>query len=272
MLGTMLAAIRMHARVTGDTHRARLVAEELAGVTWDPSGRPALPGGSPIRETVVALADLLILDGDQERGRRLLAELIARMYHEVNQEARPEFWYFRWNAVALALNGDRMAAIEMLERSLARGQQYSDWWWYEAEPAFDGLTQGPAVPGPGPQGARSRRRTTARTRPYACGRAGARSHRRAVRTWRLRDPPADTDRAFFRTLCRTERRRVGPRPALLTVGPRRHSGRAAERVVQRTTARSSVASFGRAARRARCFGYVALDVGEDSFELRFMAD
>ena len=143
MLGTMLAAIRMHARVTGDTHRARLVAEELAGVTWDPSGRPALPGGSPIRETVVTLADLLILDGDQERGRRLLAELIARMYHEVNQEARPEFWYFRWNTVALALNGDRMAALEMLERSLARAQQYSDWWWYEAEPAFDGLRKDP---------------------------------------------------------------------------------------------------------------------------------
>ena len=144
VLGEMLFAVRMHARVAGDTHRARLLVEELAGVTWDATGRPMLPGGSPIRETVVALADLLILDGDPERGQRLLAELIARMHREVGEEGRPELWYFAWHPVALAMNGDRDEAIAMLERAHAQDLFfYGDWFRLEVEPAFDDIRKDP---------------------------------------------------------------------------------------------------------------------------------
>jgi TolB-like protein/Tfp pilus assembly protein PilF len=144
MLGTMLVAIRMHARTAGEAHRARLVIEELAGVVWDATGRPTIPGGSPLRDTAVALADLLILDGDQERGRRLLAELIAKWRDEVGRQGRPELWYFRWHPVALALNNDRSEAIAMLERALARRVSYSDWWsTFDMEPAYDQLRKDP---------------------------------------------------------------------------------------------------------------------------------
>ncbi len=144
MLGTMLVAIRMRARTAGEAHRARLVVEELAGVEWDATGRPTIPGGSPLRDTAVALADLLILDGDQARGRRLLAELIGKWRDEVGRQGRPELWYFRWHPVALALNGDRSEAIAMLERAQAQRVSVSDsWLHFDVEPAFEQLRRDP---------------------------------------------------------------------------------------------------------------------------------
>jgi TolB-like protein len=139
-VGLLYAAIRLHARTTGDVARAIAAIEPHARVDWDAAGKPALRDRSALRDGAIALADLLMLDGQVERGHRLLAEIIGTMQREIRVEGRPEFWYLRVHAVALALNGENEAAIAILERSYASGQASSAWWYYlEAEPAFDSL-------------------------------------------------------------------------------------------------------------------------------------
>jgi len=64
----------------------------------------------------VLLATAMLLDGEQERGRRLLAETIARTNHEIRDLGRPEHWYRGPYPLALALNGDREASIAALQR------------------------------------------------------------------------------------------------------------------------------------------------------------
>jgi TolB-like protein len=141
-MGLLLAAIRMHARKTGDTARAIAAIESIAGVQWDSAGRPTLTGASPLRDAPIALADLLILDGEEARGRRLLEEILARMRHELDVERRPDFWYLSRHPIALALDGDRDAALGMLERSLSSGRALSQWQsLIEEEPAFAPLRQ-----------------------------------------------------------------------------------------------------------------------------------
>ena len=138
----VLNAIRMHARTTGDSARALTAVEAIAGVSWDASGRPSLAGGSPYRDGAIALADLLILDGQEERGRRLLAEIIGRMNREL-QGGRSERWYYGWHPVALALNGDLEAAMAMLERSNAAGARTRTCSAWRRNPAFEALHGNP---------------------------------------------------------------------------------------------------------------------------------
>ena len=127
--GLIYAAIRLHARTTGDAARAIAAIEPHARVEWDGNGKPTLRDSSALRDGAIALADLLILDGQVERGRRLLAEIIGTMERETRVEGRPEFWYLRGHAMALALNGETDAAIAILERSYASGRATSAWWF-----------------------------------------------------------------------------------------------------------------------------------------------
>jgi tetratricopeptide (TPR) repeat protein len=138
-----VAAIRMHARSTGEFERAREVLEPMSGVSWDAMGNPVLAeGGSSLRDAAVGLADVLITSGQVERGQRLLAVIIARMKHEIGELDRPEFWFHRWHPTALALKGEREAALALMERSFASGLGPGDWWYYfESEPAFAPLRQ-----------------------------------------------------------------------------------------------------------------------------------
>ncbi len=172
-VGLLYAAIRLHARATKDVARPSLRVEPHARVEWDAAGKPALLDSSGLRDGAIALADLLILDGQVERGHRLLAEIIATMQREIRVEGRPEFWYLRGHAVALALNDNDDAAIAILERSYASGQATSAWWLYlEAEPAYDALRKDPTISSPPPKGPGRHRRTTRRTRASAQGRPG----------------------------------------------------------------------------------------------------
>ena len=138
-----VAAIRMHARVTGDFDRARNMLEDMSGVRWDPAGYATLPAAaSPLRDAAIGLVDVLIASGQGARGHRLLGTIIGRMKHEIGDLRRPEFWYYRWHPTALALNGERDAALAMMERSIARGLGPGDWWYYyESEPALAPLRQ-----------------------------------------------------------------------------------------------------------------------------------
>ena len=115
VMGPMIDTILMHARTTGDTRRARIAIEDVAGVTWDAAGRPTWSGGRWGVTYAVRLADAMLLDGDRERGQRLLAEAIASMNHDIRDLGLPERWYHGTRAVAFALHGDRDAAIEVLQ-------------------------------------------------------------------------------------------------------------------------------------------------------------
>ena len=143
--GEMLEAILMHARVTGDTRRARIVIEDLAGVTWDAAGRPVSQEGSTGTFYSTLLAAAMLLDGEQERARRLLAEIIARTEHEIRDLGRPEHWYRRPYALALALNGNREASIAALQRYANAGAYpFRDWQLYfELEPAIATMREDP---------------------------------------------------------------------------------------------------------------------------------
>jgi hypothetical protein len=132
-----LDAIRMHARTTGDFDRARALLEEVSGVRWDATGQPVLrEEGSPVRDAPIALADILLASGQEQEGRRLLATIIARMRQEMGTPGHPEIWYYAWHPVALALNGEGDAAIEMLQRRFASRFDWAPMAGLEGEPSF----------------------------------------------------------------------------------------------------------------------------------------
>jgi TolB-like protein/Tfp pilus assembly protein PilF len=138
------AAIRMYARRTGDFERARLALETLSGVEWGASGAPVLPDRPGVRDAAIGLADVLLAMGRAADARRLLAVILDRMHHEVNKLGRAELWYQKTHPMALALAGDREAALAMLERSVAsRFAMEEGWYFFEIEPAYDSLRDDP---------------------------------------------------------------------------------------------------------------------------------
>ena len=177
--GLVLSAIRMHARATGDFARARAALEPIAYVSWDAAGHPSLTAYLAVRDGPIALADLLIQDGQEERGRRLLAEIIGRMNREV--------------AVADRSTGTT-DGIPSRSRSMAISRLPWRCWsgpsppeseervTLEAEPAFEALHGTPRYETLRRTSECARSRAAPRARSHARRRAGARSHRRAVRT------------------------------------------------------------------------------------------
>jgi TolB-like protein len=139
------SAIRMHARATGDYRRAEAVLEGESGVRWDASGNAALPEeASRVRDAAIALADVLLVSGQEQKGRKLLAAILDRMRHEVGELRRPEYWYFIFHPAALAMNGEDDAALAMLERAVARKSNvFVTWQLFEIEPAFAELRRHP---------------------------------------------------------------------------------------------------------------------------------
>jgi TolB-like protein/Tfp pilus assembly protein PilF len=132
-----LNAIRMHARTTGDFDRARALLEEVSGVRWDATGQPVLrEEGSPLRDTPIALADILLASGQEQEGRRLLATIIARMRQEMGTPGHPEIWYYSWHPIALALNGEGDAAIELLQAQIASKVDLTSMRRVETEASF----------------------------------------------------------------------------------------------------------------------------------------
>ena len=131
-------AIRMHARATGDYRRAVSVLEAESGVRWGASGDAVLPEeASRVRDAAIALAGVLLESGQEQKARRLLAAVLARMRHEVGDLGRPEYWYFIFHPAALAMNGEDEAALAMLERAVAsKSNVFFTWQLFEIEPAF----------------------------------------------------------------------------------------------------------------------------------------
>jgi TolB-like protein len=136
----MFAAIRMHARATGDVSRAITAIEPYARIQWDASGQPKLPEDAAYGDASFALADMLIQNGEVDRGRRILEEMLAAMQRAVGDQGRPEYWYLHWYTPAAALYGDKAKAIAMFERAVADGAAATPWQFYfDVEPAFESL-------------------------------------------------------------------------------------------------------------------------------------
>jgi hypothetical protein len=103
-----------------------------------------LTAKSPLRGAEIAYADLLLKSGDAARGKAVLETILARMHHEIDELHRPAYWYLHWHPVALALAGQKEAALTMLERYYSVGAASGDSdWLLDAEPALDDMRSDP---------------------------------------------------------------------------------------------------------------------------------
>jgi TolB-like protein len=131
-------ALRMDARRTRDFDRARAAFERMCGVTWSASGIPTLPPQMGFGYASVAVGDMLIASGERARGERILKASLADMDHVVHDLRRSEIWYLIDRATALALLGDRKAALAALHKAVGEGY-ISTWSLIPLDPAFDML-------------------------------------------------------------------------------------------------------------------------------------
>ena len=129
-------ALRMDARRTHDFGRARAALERMCGVTWSEGGIPALPPQLGFGYSCIGVGDMLINSGERARGERMLRASLAAMDYAAHDLKRGELWYLIDRATALALLGDRRAALTALHRAVNEGY-ISTWSLIEADPAFD---------------------------------------------------------------------------------------------------------------------------------------
>lgn len=167
-------AIRMHARVTGDYARAAATLAQKSGVTWDQDGRPIVPRQMGMATATVGLGDILRAGGQPKRARLLLQASLADMDYVTQKLGRGDLWYVRDRAVALALLGERDAAITQLGRAVAVHQDTTEWEiLVQGEPAFAGLRDDVRFKKMLPRCARTRCRRTRAAGANAGAGAGA---------------------------------------------------------------------------------------------------
>jgi tetratricopeptide (TPR) repeat protein len=133
-------ALRRHARVTGEIEPALAALESLSGLGWSSDGEPHFPDYTDLRLYVAGAGDLLLLGGQEERGRRVLQRLLTQVEDARVKLQRGGHWTHHARAVALALLGDTEGAMQALQDSLKGGfmpQRHRK--WLDLEPAFDSL-------------------------------------------------------------------------------------------------------------------------------------
>ncbi len=138
-----IAAIRMHARATGDYRRAISLLDARSQTAWDISGVPAVNDPSGLYCNAVGLGDLLIASGQVNRGRALLAATLTRMDRDISELGVNEVWASHMRPVALALLGRDTEAIAALQRGLAiQGIVHHPQLVLAIDPAFERLRSG----------------------------------------------------------------------------------------------------------------------------------
>jgi TolB-like protein len=135
-------AMRMDAHRSRDYQRARAALEKISEVTWSAAGVPALPEQAGFGYAAVALGDMLIASGERARGERLLRESLAAMDYAAHDLKRGDLYFLIDRATALALLGDRRAALAALHKAVAAGFP-TTWCLIEVDPAFDALRTDP---------------------------------------------------------------------------------------------------------------------------------
>jgi TolB-like protein/Tfp pilus assembly protein PilF len=139
-----VAAIRMHARATGDHARAIATLASWSGTTWDEAGRPVSRETSGMKEVTIGLADLMQHSGDEAGARHLLSAVLADMDDEAHELGRGDVWHLKTRPIAHALLGETEAAMALLERSVTSSLAFHDGWYYlEVEPAYASLRADP---------------------------------------------------------------------------------------------------------------------------------
>ncbi len=131
-------ALRMDARRTGNYQRARAALEKISEVTWSATGIPTLPPQLGFGYGGVALGDMLISSGERDRGVKLLRASLAAMEYAARDLKRSELYFLIDRATALALLGDRKAALAALHKAVDAGHP-TTWSLIEVDPAFDTL-------------------------------------------------------------------------------------------------------------------------------------
>lgn len=133
-------ALRRHARVTGERQDALATLEQLAGVSWNTDGDPVVVDNLDMMSALVGAADLLLLDGQREQGRRLLRAMLAELDRPAREPGRSVLWRGLSRAQALALLGDADGAIAQLQAKFTSGKLVTKHWLYIGlDPAFDSL-------------------------------------------------------------------------------------------------------------------------------------
>jgi hypothetical protein len=135
-------SMRMEARRTHDFGRARAQTERWCGVTWSASGVPTFPPQDGFGSECVAAGDMLIGSGDRVRGEKLLRASLADMDYVAQELKRGDLFYLVNRPTALALLGDRKAALAALRKAVHGGYQ-DGWELIPIEPAFEPLRSDP---------------------------------------------------------------------------------------------------------------------------------
>jgi TolB-like protein/DNA-binding winged helix-turn-helix (wHTH) protein/Tfp pilus assembly protein PilF len=138
------SAIRMHARISGDTARALGVLERWSRTTQDTAGLPVSGEERGMRVITTALAEILALRGEAAGARHLMTTLLDDMEREASESERGDLWNFRSRPRALMLLDRPEEALAALVHYSSEGAVYSDHWLtFEVDPLFDGVRDDP---------------------------------------------------------------------------------------------------------------------------------
>jgi TolB-like protein/DNA-binding winged helix-turn-helix (wHTH) protein/Tfp pilus assembly protein PilF len=131
------------AMMPGGNPQAAKGLEDFAPVTWSADGQPALTGTVIDTETPIALAQVLIASGEKERGHRLLRLMLGAMDRDAHDLGRGDLWFCDSRPSALALLGERDAALDVIQR--CTNLYFPLDWWYHLPhaPAYDSIRQDP---------------------------------------------------------------------------------------------------------------------------------
>jgi len=134
-------ATEEHARVTHQFTQAIQVLEQFRRVAWSPEGQPSLRTPIIDTESPTALAEMLIAAGERERGFRLLRLMLSAMNRDSHDLGRGDTWFCDSRPKALALLGEREAALEVIQQ--CNHMIFPLDWWYHLlhAPAFDSIRQ-----------------------------------------------------------------------------------------------------------------------------------
>ncbi len=134
----MVRALLQGAGNRAEARRARKSFEDYLEIKWTSDG----PRFYDDYEAVVSLADLMMRDGERERATSLLRQMLIRIEREAVELHRGELWFGYEKPRALALLGDKEAALESFRKAFDMGFK-TQWKARFDDPVYDLLRGDP---------------------------------------------------------------------------------------------------------------------------------